>query len=58
MCLKWQHLFKVPPNTIIQFLNTKVEHPAEIHKQIVAVYGDVMNCQNVMKWCPEYSEGR
>jgi hypothetical protein len=27
-----------------------------MHKQIVAVYGDVMN-QNVMKWCREFSEG-
>jgi hypothetical protein len=27
----------------IRFLNAKGEHPVEIHKQIVAVYGDVMN---------------
>jgi hypothetical protein len=25
---------------------------------IVAVYGDVMNWQNVTKWCREFSEGR
>ena len=30
----------------------------EIHKQIVAVYGNVTNQQNVMKWCREFSEGR
>jgi len=30
----------------------------EIHKQIVAVYGNVMNRQNVTKWCREFSEGR
>jgi len=30
----------------------------EIHKQIVAVYGNVMNQQNVTKWCLEFSEGR
>ena len=30
----------------------------EIHKQIVAVYGNVMNRQNVTKWCCEFSEGR
>jgi hypothetical protein len=42
----------------IRFLNTKGEHPAEIHKQIVAVYGDIMNRQNVMKWCCEFSKGR
>jgi hypothetical protein len=28
--------------SVIRFLNTKGECPAEIHKQIVAVYGDVM----------------
>ena len=35
----------------------KVERPAEIHKQIVAVYVNVMNRQNVTKWCREFSEG-
>jgi hypothetical protein len=36
----------------------KGEHQIEIHKQIVAVYGDVMNQQNVMKWCREFFEGK
>jgi hypothetical protein len=36
----------------------KSERPAEIHKQIVAVYGNVMNRQNVTKWRREFSEGR
>jgi len=36
----------------------KSERLAEIHKQIVAVYGNVMNRQNVTKWCREFSEGR
>jgi transposase len=36
----------------------KCERPAEKHKQIVAVYGNVMNRQNTMKWCREFSEGR
>ena len=44
--------------SFIRFLNTKCEHPLEIHKQIVAVYGNVMNQQYVMKWCCEFSEGR
>jgi hypothetical protein len=44
--------------SITQFLNAKGERPAEIHKQIVAVYGDVMNQQNVTKWCHEFSKGR
>jgi transposase len=30
----------------------------EIHEQVVAVYGNVMNRQNVTKWCREFSKGR
>ena len=44
--------------SVIRFLNAKSERPAEIHKQIVAVYGNVMNRQNVTKWCREFSEER
>jgi len=43
---------------IIQYLSAKGERPAEIHKQIVAVCGTVMNRQNVTKWCSELAEGR
>jgi len=43
---------------VIRFLNAKSERPAEIHKHNVAICGNVMNCQNVMKWCREFSEGR
>jgi hypothetical protein len=49
---------KCEVHSIIRFLNAKGECPAEIHKQIVAVYGNVMNRQNVTKWCHEFSEGR
>ena len=35
--------------SVILFLNAKGERPAEIHKQIVAVYGNVMNQLNVTK---------
>jgi hypothetical protein len=49
---------KCEVRSVIQFLNAKSERPVEIHKQIVAVYGDVMNRQNVMKWCHEFSKGR
>jgi len=44
--------------SVIRFLNAKGERPAEIHKQIVAVYGNVMNRQNVAKWFRESSEVR
>ena len=36
----------------------KCERLAEIHKQIVVVYGNVTNRQNVTKWCREFSELR
>jgi hypothetical protein len=35
--------------SVIRFLNAKGECPAKIQKQIVAVYGNVMNRQNVTK---------
>ena len=44
--------------SVIRFLNANGERPAETHKHIVAVYGKVMNRQNVTKWCREFSEGR
>jgi len=42
---------KCEVRSVVRFLNAKSERPAEIHKQIVAVYGNVMNRQNVTKWC-------
>ena len=45
-------------SSVIRFFNAKGERSAEIHKKIVAVYGNVMNRQNVTKWCREFSEGR
>ena len=38
---------KCEVRSVIRFLNAKFERPAEIHKQIVAVYGKVINRQNV-----------
>ena len=49
---------KCEVRSVIRFLNAKVERPAEIHKQIVAAYGNVMNLQRVTNWCRESSEGR
>ena len=34
---------KCEVRSVIWFLNAKCERPAEIHRQIVAVYGNVMN---------------
>jgi len=49
---------KCEVRSVIRFLNTKGDRPSEIQKQSVAVYGNVMNRQNVMNWCGEFSEGR
>ena len=49
---------KYEVRSVIRFLSAKGERPAELHKQIVTVYGNVMNRQNVTKWCRESSEGR
>ena len=34
---------KCEVHSAIRFLNAKGERPVEIHKQIVAVYGNIMN---------------
>jgi hypothetical protein len=41
--------------SVIRLINAKGERPAEIHKQIVAVYGKVINLQDVTKLCREFS---
>ena len=46
---------KCEVRSVIRFLTAKGERRAEIHKQIVAVYGNVMNRQNVTKWCREFT---
>jgi hypothetical protein len=49
---------KYEVRSVIWCINEKCECPAEIHKEIVAIYGYVMNRQNVTKWCREFSERR
>ena len=53
-----QSTAKCQVRSVILFLNAKGELPTIIHKQIVAVYDNVMNRQNVTKWCREFAEGR
>ena len=40
---------KCEVRSLIRFINEKGERLPEIHKQIIAVYGNVMNRQNVTK---------
>jgi len=48
---------KYEVRSVIRFLNAKCERRTEIHKQIVAFYGNVMHRQNVTKWCREFLKG-
>jgi hypothetical protein len=61
-CLKWQRLSKVPPNArcvpSYDFSTQKVNVQWKFTKKIVAVCGNVMNRQNVTKWCRELCGGR
>jgi len=41
---------KCEVRSVILFFNAKGERPTQIHKQIVGVYGNVMNRQNVTKF--------
>jgi len=58
MSVPIQSPVKCEVRSVIGFLKAKGERPAKIHKRIVAVYGNVMNRQNVTNWCREFSEGR
>jgi len=51
-----QSLSKCEVRSVIRFLNAKGERPAEIHKQIIADFGEGMNLQNVVKWYREKFE--
>lgn len=53
-----QHTAKCELCSVIRFLNAKGECPADIHKEIMSVYGNIMNRQNVTKWCCDFSGGR
>jgi hypothetical protein len=59
MAEPFESLAKYEFRSVIGFLKAKVERPAEIHKkQVVSVYGNVMNRQNVTKCCRELCERR
>jgi hypothetical protein len=56
MAVPIQSPAKCEVHSVIRFLNAKGECPVGIHKQIVAVYGNIINQQNVTKWCHEFSK--
>jgi len=53
-----QNTAKCEVRAVIRFLHAKGQRPVDIHKEIVSVYGNIMNRQNVTKWCRHFSEGR
>jgi hypothetical protein len=52
-----QNHAKCVVRSFVRYLNAQCELPAEIHRQIVAVYDKVMFRQNVTMRCREFSEG-
>ncbi|GBN66300.1 hypothetical protein AVEN_169592-1 [Araneus ventricosus] len=58
MAVSIQNPAKSEVRSVIRFLHAKGECPADIHRQIVSVYGNIMNRQNVTKLCRPFSEGR
>jgi hypothetical protein len=54
MAVSIQNPAKCEVRAVIRFLQAKGGTAAEIHRQLVSVYGeDVMNKQNVAKWYRE-----
>ena len=44
---------------VIRFLQAESVRPSEIHRRLVAVYGEhVMNAASVRKWCIMFTNGR
>jgi len=44
---------------VIWFLQAEYVRPSEIHRRLVAVYGEhVMNAASVQKWCTMFRNGR
>ncbi|GFR00482.1 uncharacterized protein TNCT_265361 [Trichonephila clavata] len=53
-----QNPAKSEVRSVIRLLHAKGQRLADIHKEIVSVYRNIMNRQNVTKWCRHFSEGR
>ncbi|GFX39221.1 uncharacterized protein TNCV_3859461 [Trichonephila clavipes] len=51
-----QNPAKCEVRSVIRFLHGKCHTPADIDKEIVSVYGNIMNRQNVTKWCHHFCE--
>lgn len=50
-----QNAAKCKVSSIIYFWHAKWECPADIHKEIVSIYGNIRNWQNLMKLCNAFS---
>jgi hypothetical protein len=59
MAMSIQNPAKCEIREVIRFLHAKGETAAKIHHQHVSIYGeDVMNRQNMAKWCREFEAGK
>jgi hypothetical protein len=59
MAVSIQNPSKREVRVAIRFLHAKGEPAAEIHCQLVSVYGEyIMKRQNMAKWCREFEARR
>jgi transposase len=59
MSKKIKNLAVCEVRAVIRFLNAQNIRPNEIYRQLIAVYGEgVMNESIVRKWCRMFNEGR
>jgi hypothetical protein len=50
---------KCEVHSVVHFLKAKGETAAEIQSKLISIYGeDIMNRQNMAKWCSELKAGR
>src|ERR1043166_8304979 len=59
MATRLENLSREENRSVIRFLWTKHVSAAEIHRQLVEVYGEtVMSRQHVAEWCRKFAAGR
>jgi hypothetical protein len=59
MATCWKQWSKEEVRAVIRFMNARHVSAAEIHRQLVEVYGEeVMSRQSVAKWCAHFKAGR
>jgi hypothetical protein len=59
MAVQLQTWTTIEIRSVIRFLNARSVSPAEIHQQLVDVYGEsVLSRKQVYLWCNEFNAGK